>query len=381
MDIVLISNEEEYENICQKLTESTIENYETTPLNSKERSKIYEIMKKYPSLETQTTSIGVTGLKQIIIRRKKSDEKKTIDSLAIKLFCKYMIIPFPTFNPKYVDYYLELMDTYYDCKRKWKIYLEVLEKQNPSSIKNEINTVCAKIIEHIKTSEEYNNFISEEHKIPNIKIGNELYSMINKNKIFVSIDVRSANYRVLKENCPSLCENLEWNDFIKKFTSNEFIIQSKYFREVVFGKLGCKLIADMPLVFINRAINAIEEKYSSYLKKIRCSNDEVIYEVLNDKLESWMYVMDEFKQEINKLDNLCYRVDVFKLVQLGNRAYFVKEAINNKKIEFKSIPKKFSAQCIKYYEKKPINSIDKKFTDEILTNAFPQRRLNVIQNN
>jgi hypothetical protein len=186
MDIVLISNEEEYENICQKLTESTIENYETTPLNSKERSKIYEIMKKYPSLETKTTSIGVTGLKQIIIRRKKSDEKKTIDSLAIKLFCEYMKIPFPTFNPKYVDYYLELMDIYYDCKRKWKIYLEVLEKQNPSSIKNEINTVCAKIIEHIKTSEEYNNFISEEHKIPNIKIGNEVYGRWNNTNKWTS---------------------------------------------------------------------------------------------------------------------------------------------------------------------------------------------------
>jgi hypothetical protein len=363
----------DYDQIARQIIGGFLENYTTSALDSKQRAKIHEIIEKYEGIESisQVCNISTestSSLKKIIIQKIPTFlEKKTpiINSATIRFFCDYMKIPFPVPNEKYLNYYLDIMDKYYDCKAKWKIFTDVLEQKNIGSIKNELNTVYTKVIDYIKSHKEYKDFILNNYTIPDIFMGNELYSISNKNKTFLSIDVRTANYRVLKANCPSLCENLEWTEFIKKFTDNNFIINSKYAREVLFGKLGCKQIAKMPVIFIDNIDKHISTKYSSYLKKIRCSNDEIIYEISNDKIDSFSLIIDEFKTCVNELDDKCYRVEFFKLKQLGNYSYFVKEFIASEKVEFKKIPKKFSAQCIKYYEGKSINEFDRKFIDEM----------------
>jgi hypothetical protein len=306
-------------------------------------------------------------LKKIIIKKKNTIKEKKdiiINSTIIHFFSVYMQVPMTVTNAEYLDYYLDVLDKYYDSKAKWNIFFSELKKNSLSSIKEEINRVCFNIINYIKSCEEYHKFISEKYEIPNIDVENEIYSVVNSGKSFVSIDVKNANYRVLKYYCPSLCENLEWNDFIKKFTSNEIIITSKYFREIVFGKLGFKQIGKMPIIFIDKVIKHVELKYSEYLEILRCYNDEVIFKILPHKYVSFMSLLDEFRTWIDELDNECYRVDVFKLKQLGSRSYFVKENQNNK-VDFKAIPKKFIVQCIKYYENKPIMDIDRKFTDDM----------------
>jgi len=360
----------DYDIIAQQIMDGTMEIYETAALNSKERSEVHETIKKYDAIESVSVSISGSPLKKITIKKKNALVEKTkfepvVNSAMIRYFCDYMKVPFPVFSEKYVDYYLDVLDKYYDCKAKWKIYLDELEKNSLGSIKNEVNSVYAKVIDYVKSHEEYKEFIAKQHTIPDISMGNELYSVVNKDKTFVSIDVRSANYRVLKTYCPILCENLEWTDFIRKFTDNEFIINSKYAREVLFGKLGCKPIGKMPIIFIDNVIKHVDTKYSSYLKKMRCSNDEIVYEVISDKINEFVPLIDEFRARVNELDNKCYRVDVFKLKQLGTRAFFVKELIGSDKVEFKAVPKKFSVQSVKFYEGKPITDLDKKFTDEM----------------
>ena len=58
-----------------------------------------------------------------------------------------------------------------------------------------------------------------------------------------------------------------------------------------------------------------------------------------------------------------FRVEKYKLSQIGRLSYFVREFAFGKK-DFKNIPKKFIMQCIKHYEHKPITEIDRKFSDE-----------------
>ena len=367
MDAMISSASINYDDIVRQIMDMTIDKYETPPLNSKERSEVYEIIKIYEKIEAISVSLHESRLKIIVIQKKVVSEKSKliVNSAMIRFFCEYMKVPLPVSSEKYVDYYLNILDKYYDCNTKWKLFLGELETNSLGFIKNEINSFYAKVINHVKSHEEYKTFISREDKTPNISLGNEIYSVANKDKTFVSIDVRSANYRVLKTNCPSLCEDLEWVDFIKKFTSNEFIINSKYIREVLFGKLGCKKIGIMPIIFIDNVIKHIDAKYGSYLKKMRCFNDEVIFEVPADKINSFTPLIDEFKTFVNELDVRCYRVDVFKLKQLGCRAFFVKELIGSDKVEFKAVPKKFSVQSVKFYEGKDITDIDRKFTDEM----------------
>jgi hypothetical protein len=381
----------DYDKIAEEIICNLIERYETEPLNSKQRSMVHEIIKKYDSIESISLNISGSPLKKIVIKKKDTSQEKNkliIDSSSIRFFCDYMKIPFPVMSEKYVEYYLNLLDKYYDCKNKWKIFLTELENKSLHSIKNEVIDVNNRVIEYIKSHEEYKEFITKEHSIPDIAVGNEIYSTTNSNKLFVSIDIVSANYRVLKTHCPSLCENLEWSDFIRKFTNNEFIIKSKYAREVIFGKLGCKSINKMPIIFIDNVIKHIDEKYGEFLRKIRCSNDEVIFEISPEKINLFLPLVNQFKMYINEIDDKCYRVEVFRLAQLGNHAYFVKQIMSNDQDEFsdvtkditknmtknmtknvtkdvfKGVPKKFSAQCVKFYENQPILEIDRKFTDD-----------------
>ena len=59
-----------------------------------------------------------------------------------------------------------------------------------------------------------------------------------------------------------------------------------------------------------------------------------------------------------------YNVTIFNLKRFDEKSYYIKEHLDNNKVEFKQIPRKFLMQCIKKYENKEIIDIDRKFLDE-----------------
>ena len=307
----------------------------------------------------------------------------TVD--AIKLFSIYSQIPIQIFLPKYFEYYRDTLGLYYDFDLWFDKFVGVMKKMPVSEFKCCSNEIKTRVIEYIKSNKEYQIFSrSNNPQVVNSELQlavhgkPSLYTEHNAGKWFVSIDVKSANYRVLKHNCPTLFSGHgDWQSFLAQFDAPDFLSSSKQFREIVFGDLGLKKLSKLPIMFINVIFkNVGNSKFNELLKPVCYSDDEIVYEILNiDTFQA-----SEFKIFIDGIPELCpeapeekyFHVRPFRLIQLGKFPYFAKEHFDQSLVEdglgyhteFKNVPKKFILQCIKYYEVNPITELDKKFVDE-----------------
>lgn len=94
-------------------------------------------------------------------------------------------------------------------------------------------------------NEHYEKFNTCDMSVYNVKhpdfinVSKNVWNHMNDNGYFISIDLRKANFQALRYVNPQIVLNCDsWVDFCKKFTDCEYIINSKYTRQVVFGQLN-----------------------------------------------------------------------------------------------------------------------------------------------
>lgn len=369
--------------VCQDVKIGKLPVFCTKPLSSKHRALIYDFVRSaYPELDVESLLVNGMLEKKIIITPKhirKTDESVSkfcaythMTAESINIFSGYAKVPIPTTDPAYFNYYMTILDKYFGCIEKQRLFELYVGSRKLGEIKNEIGVLLKMIVSHIRSHEEYVDFSKVPRERPMDHDGSELltrnkmYNRTRANKFFLSIDIRSANYSVLREFCPSMSK-MSWRKFMSNFTDSEFIIQSKQFREIVFGELGNKAVLKLALSFIKHVRTMQLEKYPE-IQKVFCSEDEIVYEVDHD------FDVESFTKSVNDLDTQIaptkvataseiYRVEMYKLIQIGQLDYYVREFTDGRK-DFKNVPKKFIMQCIKYYEKSEIIDLDRKFTDD-----------------
>jgi len=341
------------------ISSGEMESYTTFPLNANQRLEVHKLVESFCNLRSISSPVLGSQHKNIkIVRNEKGQKEFELTSDAIKFFSLYARVPLPNCDLRFLDYYLKELDPYFDCVRLFSLFNNELKKKQLHELKSEATQVRRKIIDHIKSSEEFSKFVEMNIDIPTgILTKNKLYHQQHAGQYFVSIDVRSANYRVLKKFCPNLA-NTEWKEFISKFTNTQFIIESKYFREVIFGELGHSKITKLPLIFVDNVGRMIESDPNlvGKMEKVFCSDDEIVYKVKKE------FDTNILEKNIEELLPGHFRVEKYKLSQIGQFTYFVREFAEKK--DFKNVPKKFIMQCVKYYKHRPITEVDRKFEDE-----------------
>lgn len=371
----LIDFTEVLANAFIKISSDELGSFTTQPLNSKQRAEVHELCKN-AGLITKSLSIFNCPEKRIEI--KKSNPSEIVDfeitKEMIEFFAKFAQVPIPTTNPLSVTYYLEELKKYYNC-HLWSIFIKEVQKNGLGKLRYDCGHVRTEIIKYIKENPEYVAFCElptsdlNQRAPIEIRTKNSIYQQNHTNKHFISVDIKSANYTFLKSVCPSITKS--WKELVGTFVDSEFIAESKYIREIVFGELGNKKLLSNILLLIKRVFDLVEsdDVLRSALVKTVCTTDEIIYEVSDN------YDIAYFNSKIHEIDpdQSVYRVEKFKLVQLTPYPYFVKEidmptGIN--KIQFKSINKNHIMQCIKHYEGRPVNTADKKFMCEEFEATF-----------
>lgn len=342
--------------------------------NSKERKIVYEYLEKN-GLYYNSIEIFGSENKQIKISKTEFEE---ITNKDIEIFAKYSGLPIPFYNTKFIEYHLEQLELFYDAFKKWELFLE-----NRKNITKEINNIIENVKKHIeKDIEKVNDYKCKKIE----KIKNNIYTINNADKSFLSIDIKSANYTVLK----GLCDNYDdWKTFISKFTDNQFLIQSKFLRELIFGK--CNFTKKATNIQEN-ILDEIEKMIDyEYLELVYKCGDEIIYEI-KEPIRIY-YDLTKLQNKLidYKFHNVSniFRLSIFTLYNFDTMKYYAKEIsynsdwyslkddtyeyleyyndennLSKSKVEFKCVPKKFIIQVIKKYLNISIDDYDLYFMDE-----------------
>lgn len=297
-------------------------------------------------------------------------KREIITSDLIKYYSKYSSIPIPINNPEYLEYYVNILDKYYNAKIELNLLIEdVVKIGSLEKLKKETNKTVRNVVENIKLNAEFKNLSEKKSKLlsdNDLKLcsrGNH-YNCQNAGHNFISIDMKTANYNIFRYYCPTIFEGKLWGEYLSKFTDSKYLLNSKFLREVIFSHLGYGQMSQLPIIFLNMVHKTIESTdFLLLLEKIYCWNDELIYKIKD--VDNFDY--NKLMELINNMHNMKYKdmfhIRYYNLHQIGKYDYYVKEYKINKKPELKCIPRNFIAQCIKHYECLPINRIDMKFTD------------------
>jgi len=269
--------------------------------------------------------------------------------------------------PQYIDYYLDNLDAYYNAKDMASKFIDTMMTQSLSDLKKSMHKIKTEIVDHIRYHPQFIEFMSKDCAVSEydkITMRHDVYNPKNDKKRLISVDIKSAYFRIVKHYCPEVFTN-DWQTFLKNYTNVPFLLQSKMFREIVFGDLNCKKIHKLQIVLIHDVYQAVQSShFASLIKPIYCFCDEIVYEIDKSSISAFDY--DLFSKLINDVHFDYFHIRMFDLVQLGQRPFFFKNYIrpHDIKKEFKAVPKKFIMQAIKFYEYKPIIELDRKFIDE-----------------
>ena len=134
-------------------------------------------------------------------------------------FCKDCNIPLRLYKEPYFMDRLQLYDSYYNALDKWNIFVRELDKYK-----------CEQ-----DYLEEYNRVKKYTVKYKDLP-GKDIFKTSNNGKLFISIDMRKANFSALKFYNRSIFDNADtWEKFIERYTEDKHIVNSKYIRQVILG--------------------------------------------------------------------------------------------------------------------------------------------------
>ena len=280
-------------------------------------------------------------------------------------------------------YYLELYENEFNTLTKWDNLLKLIKNNFNSDAKLFLDEYYKKrdeIITFVENSVSYQLFntmdmvaFSFKPKI-NVPKGN-VYIENNIGKRFLSIDIKKANFQALKYVDTNIVLNADtYEDFIHKFTDLDYIADSKYTRQVIFGKLNPKRHITVEKYLINKIVELYSNNFNIG-KIVNISNDEVIIELQKEYYINLKNLQEKIKRYV-KINVTCEIFTLYGISLTGNDDK-KRDMMYLKKIESPYTKEKYVCVPVNYYAivyKKlhniPLEEIDYHFTYEGLDCKF-----------
>lgn len=297
-------------------------------------------------------------------------------------FCKDCNIPLKLVQEPYFTDRLRLYDKFYDTLEKWELFQNELGKyQCEQDYFEEYNRVKDAAIMTIKDSEAYQRFTMEDMNQFCIKhkglIQKDIFKPSNDGKRFISIDMRKANFSSLHYYDSSMFQGLQnkamantWEEFIQNFTDNKHIINSKYIRQVILGNCNPKRHITYEKYLMDMILSKVTEQYIDLDRVVFFSNDEIIFQVTDLKLE-------ESRQLALQLSSfqeyqVPVRIELFTLTKIKNTDGYCKwmDTEEQIKVEFKCLDNYMIPFVMRAYLGEEVTENDKIFYHEGLLAKF-----------
>lgn len=288
-------------------------------------------------------------------------------------FVKDYNLPIQIIVSPYFEYFLELYQEDYGSKTKWEKLQKEIETEfdgSPGKYLDHFYITRNKIIEDIETSENYKKFCEDpdfynKFSIPG-EVKNDLYTGEQDNSVFLSIDLRKANYQAVKYYNPELVQGTKtYQEFIALYDRSESLSESKYTRQVIFGKLNAKRQVTIEKYLIYSIYTRISSLIPEDFVLFSRQTDELIYKLPKDISG---FILSDLADNINSLIKrelgLEIKVEVFSLKMLQRFAKngtsvvgFIKDYIYpiNKNSTLHKVSKVYFPQMYKMWKGKEID--------------------------
>lgn len=174
----------------------------------------------------------------------------------------------------------------------------------------------------------------------------DVYTQNNDGKKFVSIDIEKANFQVLKTYDKDIVLGADsYHELMKKFTNSDYIIGSKYIRQIIFGNLSPKRQNTIEKYYIGKILTFLIDSGLMSKDKIRViTHDELVFDTDVYLTEE---KMKEIYDEIYHNIGIKTHVESYTIRNIHGPSY-VKE-LSTGDIAFKCVPTQYFPQVYKKY--------------------------------
>ena len=293
-------------------------------------------------------------------------------------FCKDCNIPLKLFKEPYFTDRLQLYDSYYNTLDKWNIFVRELEKYRcEQDYLEEYNRVKDTAINDIKLSDGYNRFNEEDMGKYSVKYkdlpSKDIYKPSNVGELFISIDMRKANFSALKFYDKSIFSNADtWEEFVGRYTENKHIVNSKYIRQVILGNCNPKRQVTYEKYLMGLVLEVLIDELGYSASDIAFfSNDEIVINM--GKYEDCINKQKILEMVVNVRFNIPFRIELFYLHKITGTNGYYKEIVKNiieREYEFKCLNNYTLPFVLRKFNGEEITENDKLFYHEGLLSKF-----------
>lgn len=286
-------------------------------------------------------------------------------------FVSDLNLPIPVVQSPYFEERLELLEEEYGALTSYKNLLLLIDKQFNRSINEFLesyHTIRDNIITSVINSEAYKDFISNDKFNVNVKpicSNRNLYTQEQDGGLFVSYDMKKANFQALKYANPSIVYDADtYEDFIGKFTDLDYIKESKYTRQVIFGKMNPKRTIALEKWITNEFTKSLFPLLTNTkLSLFSLNSDEIILKFEGSEEEFEKLELEPYKvfQGVEyKLSKFKLHSRQFKLATSSSllTVYEKEDYLNAHKRILKGIPATYYPQVYKLLNGMKINDSD-----------------------
>jgi hypothetical protein len=321
--------------------------FKVPPLDIEDRKLIHNWAEEH---NFHSYSKGIQPNRYIIIE--KSERRYTINDCDIDYFIKEYKLPIPINKSPYIEYFLDLYEKDYQSKTKYHNFVDSLKciQLTGYNLKTYKKYLLDKIVNYFKSNASYKQFLLDDIKSSSIDLSNINIYDTNTTEYYISLDIRKANFTSLKYYYPEITSYDTWEEFMNYFTEVEFFINSKPFRQIIFGNLNCKKIS---LLWKKITYNMYELLKSTNLNIVgKISDDELIIKTFKDNIQSDIDILNKLLND-NNLDKF-WKITPYYIKYIARtdtyQKFYGKFCYYTNQCEIKGCEKDFFAQLYKQYK-------------------------------
>lgn len=209
---------------------------------------------------------------------------------------------------EHFDYYLDQLSKT-DRFKDIKYHLQLFEEAD-SSIDDFYSYKMSKtndIIEFIKSTNTYTDMMLDKN-LASYPTNKTL--QYEENKIYLSVDLKSANWHSLKSYDQQNELGNSYDEFLKKFDLPKVFTHSKYLRQFIFGNANPK---KQQIIQRNIMQKDVIRKFDSDFEIEGVKNDEVVFILKN---------FSESDKIIKNIDSEIFKIRIFKIERVEDFRIF-----------------------------------------------------------